>query len=318
MNKKISHPRGICYAFHRAGRHTQTHTKKYLVCLLLFAFCLLPAAYCFLPTSYSLLLTAYSCEASDSSPRVHFIDVGEGAATWIEVGDGRHILVDTGNVITGARVRTTLQEAGVERLETIIITHPHPDHMGGIFHLLPVMEVGRVLDNGQPIASLPSCDIYRWYVEAVRSRANYGVLNKGDRLQWGPVQIEILWPPSPTSTNWNSNALVIRLKINDKCILLMSDVGHSVEARLLAEKIDLKAEVLQVGHHGAPDASSEIFLRAVAPEWAIISVNSNNVRGYPSEDVLQKLRAVKAKVFLTSDNGTCTWGPGLDAVGSRK
>ncbi|MBW1965707.1 MAG: MBL fold metallo-hydrolase [Deltaproteobacteria bacterium] len=317
MNKKISHPGGICYAFHRAGRHTQTHTKKYLVCLLLFAFCLLPAAYCFLPTSYSLLLTAYSCEASDSSPRVHFIDAGEGAATWIEVGDGRHILVDTGNVITGARVRTTLQEAGVERLETIIITHPHPDHMGGIFHLLPVMEVGRVLDNGQPIAALPSCDIYRWYVEAVRSRANYGVLNKGDRLQWGSVQIEILWPPLPTSTNWNSNALVIRLKINDKCILLMSDVGHSVEARLLAEKIDLKAEALQVGHHGAPDASSEIFLRAVAPEWAIISVNSNNVRGYPSEDVLRKLLAVRAKVFLTSDNGTCTWEPGRDAVGSK-
>jgi competence protein ComEC len=305
MNKKNSHPGGICYAFHRAGRSAQIRKDIYLLsaCLLFFVFCLLPAAYC-------SLLTAHSCEASYSSPRVHFIDVGEGAATWIEVGDGRHILVDTGNVITGARVRTMLQKAGVERLETIIITHPHPDHMGGIFHLLPAMEVGRVLDNGQPIGALPSCDIYRWYVEAVRSRANYGVLNKGDRLQWGPVQIEILWPPSPTSTNWNSNALVIRLKINGKCILLMSDVGHSVEDRLLAEKIDLKAEVLQVGHHGAPDASSEIFLRAVAPEWAIISVNSNNVRGYPSEDVLQKLRVVRAKVFLTSDKGTCTWGPG--------
>ena len=299
MNQKISHPSTI-YRSYRAGRHTQIHTDIYLVCLLLFAFCLLPTAYC-------SLLTAHSCEASYSSPRVHFIDVGEGAATWIEVGDGRHILVDTGNVITGATVRTTLQEAGVERLETIIITHPHPDHIGGIFHLLPAMEVGRVLDNGQPIAALPSCDIYRWYVEAVRSRANYGVLKKGDRLQWGPVLIEVLWPFSPTSTNWNSNALVIRLKINGKYILLMSDVGHSVEAQLLAEKIDLKAEVLQVGHHGAPDASSEIFLRAVAPEWAVISVNSENVRGYPSEDVLRKLRAVRAKVFLTSDNGTCTW-----------
>ena len=296
MNNKISHPGGICYAFHRAGRSVQIRKDIYLVCLLLFAFCLLP--------------TPHPCEASYSSPRVHFIDVGEGAATWIEVGDGRHILVDTGNVITGATVRTTLQEAGVERLETIIITHPHPDHIGGIFHLLPAMEVGRVLDNGQPIPALPSCDIYRWYVEAVRSLANYGVLKKGDRLQWGPVLIEVLWPFSPTSTNWNSNALVIRLKINGKYILLMSDVGHSVEAQLLAEKIDLKAEVLQVGHHGAPDASSEIFLRAVAPEWAVISVNSENVRGYPSEDVLRKLRAVRAKVFLTSDNGTCTWEPG--------
>jgi competence protein ComEC len=245
-----------------------------IVCLLLFACC--------------LLLTAHSCEASAASARIHFLDVGEGAATWIEVGDGRHI----------------------QRLEAIIITHPHPDHMGGIFHLLPAMETAQVLDNGQPIGALPSCDIYRWYVEAVRSLANYGILKKGDRLQWGPVQIEVLWPPSPTSTNWNSNALVLRVRINGRCVLLMSDVGHGVEARLLTEKIDLNAEGMQVGHHGAPDASSERFLMAVAPKWAVISVNSKNVRGYPSEDVLRKLRAVGAKVFLTSDNGTCTWRPG--------
>jgi competence protein ComEC len=203
-----------------------------------------------------------------------------------------------------------LQEAGVKRLEAIIITHPHPDHMGGIFHLLPAMETAQVLDNGQPIGALPSCDLYRWYVEAVRSLANYGVLKKGDRLQWGPVKIEILWPPSPTSVNWNSNALVLCVRINGRCVLLMSDVGHGVEAQLLAQKIDWRAEGLQVGHHGAPDASSEIFLRAVAPRWAVISVNSENVRGYPSEDVLRKLRAVRAKVFLTSDNGTCTWEAG--------
>ena len=294
-SKKISRPGGICYAFHRAGNPTQIYTNI-IVCLLLFACC--------------LLLTAHSCEASAASARIHFLDIGEGAATWIEVGDGRHILVDTGNVITGARVRTTLQEAGVKRLEAIIITHPHPDHMGGIFHLLPAMETAQVLDNGQPISTLPSCDIYRWYVEAVRSLANYGVLKKGNRLQWGPVQIEVLWPPSPTSTNWNSNALVLRVRINGRCVLLMSDVGHGIEARLLSEKIDLNAEGMQAGHHGAPDASSERFLRAVAPKWAVISVNSENVRGYPSEDVLRKLRAVGAKVFLTSDNGTCTWRPG--------
>ena len=284
MNKKID--------------HRQIHIDINLACLfLVFACCLVVAI-------------AYSSKASYGSVRVHFLDVGEGAATWIEVGDGRHILVDTGNVITGARVRSTLEQAGVKRLEAIIITHPHPDHMGGIFHLLPSMQIGRILDNGQPIVALPSCDLYRWYVEAVRSRVNYGVLKKGDRLQLGPVLIEVLWPPSPTSSNWNSNALVIRLTVNGRRILLMSDVGYSVEDQLLAEKIDLKAEGMQVGHHGAQDASSKKFLRAVAPKWAVISVNSNNVRGYPSKDVLRRLHAIKAKIFLTSDNGSCTWEPG--------
>jgi len=284
-------------------RHIQKHTKRYPVHLLLTAFCLLPTACCLLPA-------AYSSAASHSTPRVHFMDVGEGAATWIEVGDGRHILVDTGNVVTGAGLLTMLQKAGVERLKAIIITHPHPDHMGGIFHLLPFLKVDRVLDNGQAIAKLPSCDIYRWYVEAVRGRANYGVLNKGDRLQYGPVNIEVLWPPSPTSKNWNDNALVILLDINHRRILLMSDAGYHVEAALLKEEIDLGAEVLQVGHHGAPDASSETFLKAVAPERAVISVNSNNVRGYPSKDVLERLSAAGADVLLTSDNGTWTWEGG--------
>jgi len=282
-------------------RRIQKHVKKYSIPLLLTAFCLLL-------TPYSLLPTPYSLASSYSPSRVHFIVVGEGAATWIEVGDGRHILVDTGNVITGARLLTMLQGAGVERLEAVIITHPHPDHMGGIFHLLPFLKVDRVLDNGQAIAALPSCDIYRWYVEAVRSRANYGVLSKGDRLQYGPVNIEVLWPPAPASGNWNSNALVIRLNIENTRILLMSDAGHHVEAALLKEEIDLKAEVLQVGHHGARDASSEKFLKAVAPERAVISVNSDNVRGYPSKDVLERLHATGTDVLLTSDNGTWTWG----------
>jgi competence protein ComEC len=295
-------------------RRTQKHTKKYLLhllptayCLLLTPYSLLPTAFCLLPTPYCLLPTPSSSASSYSPPHVHFMDVGEGSATWIEVGDGRHILVDTGNVITGARLLTMLQRAGVERLEAIIITHPHPDHIDKIFHLLPSLKVDRVLDNGQAIAALPSCDIYRWYVEAVRSRANYGVLSKGDRLHYGPVNIEVLWPPSPTSKNWNDNALVILLDINHRRILLMSDAGHHVEAALLKEKIDLRAEVLQVGHHGAHDASSEIFLKAVAPERAVISVNSNNVRGYPSKDVLERLRATGADVLLTSDNGTWTW-----------
>lgn len=249
---------------------------------------------------------------SPAVPRVHFLDVGKGAATWVEVGDGRHVLIDTGNVITGARVLAILGEAGVRRLEALIITHPHPDHMGGIFHLLRTIKADRILDNGQSIEAKPACDIYRWYVEAVRSRPDYSILKKGDHLEWGAVQMDVLWPSSLTGTNWNDNALVIVLNSGGEKVLLMSDISERVERQLIAEAVPLGSEILQVGHHGAANASSSPFLKVVTPNWAVISVNRGNVLGYPASETLERLRSFGAQVVLTGMAGNCTWSSGKD------
>jgi competence protein ComEC len=254
------------------------------------------------------LLTSVCC--AGSAVRIHFLDVGEGASTWIETGGGGNVLIDTGNVMTGAAVRTALDEAGVRKLDAVIITHPHPDHMGGIFHLLADLDIDHVFDNGQPITKLPSCDIYRWYVQAVRSHPNYGTLRAGDKRRFGQVELEVLWPSSPSSSNWNANALVIRINVENEQILLMSDVGVHIESELLGKGSGLKSTILLVGHHGAADASSEAFLRAVSPQWAVISVDQDNVRGYPSPLTLQRLEAVGAKVLATKTHGTCTWSSG--------
>lgn len=277
--------------------------------------------YCFAAIILLVLLSAVaalggqdpSTDAHD--PLVRFLDVGEGAATLIQTGNNKHILIDCGNVITGAQVLDVCRRAGVRELDALIITHPHADHMGGVFQLLSELKIKRVYDNGQPIPPNPPCDIYRWYREAVRSRKNYRVLRRGEHLSWPGVEIDVLWPGDVMDKNWNNNALVLRLQAGGRRLLLMSDAGRQVENALLRQLPgDLAAEVLQVGHHGAADASSAAFLRAVKPRLAVISINRHNIRGYPAPDTVRLLSQLKIKTFLTYRDGDFVF-PGKPASG---
>jgi competence protein ComEC len=251
--------------------------------------------YCFAAIIFLVLMpvtVAFSGDVSSAGAcysRVHFLDVGEGSATLIETENNKHILIDCGNVITGARVLDFCRRAGIKELDALIITHPHADHMGGVFQLLSELNIKRVYDNGQLIPAVPQGDIFRWYGEAVRHLKNYKILRQGDRLSWPGLVIDVLWPSQPLGKNWNGNALVLRIKAGSSRLLLMSDAGKRVEAALLAANVDLRAEVLQIGHHGAADASSPAFLRAVSPRLAVISVNKDNIRGYPAPETLHLL-----------------------------
>ncbi len=269
--------------------------------------------YCFAAIIFLVLLpatVAISGEVSSADirySRVHFLDVGEGSATLIETENNKHILIDCGNVITGSRVLDFCRRAGIKELDALIITHPHADHMGGVFQLLSELNIKRVYDNGQPIPAAPKCDIYRWYVEAVRYLKNYKILCQGDQLTWPGVVIDVFWPGRTLGKNWNDNALVLRIKAGSSRLLLMSDAGKRVEAALLAANVDLRAEVLQIGHHGAADASSPVFLRAVSPRLAVISVNKNNIRGYPAPETLHLLSRFGIRTILTYRDGDITF-----------
>ena len=233
---------------------------------------------------------------------VTFLDVGEGDAIFIETPQSDTILIDAGNPMTGSLIVDFLNRKGVNRLTSLFITHPHPDHMGGIFQILPRFDIGTIYDNGQPIADLPNNDLYRWYKESVRT-ANYKPVAAGDVFQYGNVTISVLWPKSAMSGNWNENSLVLKIVYGKTAFLLMGDANTFVEKALLNEAVDLKAQVLKVGHHGAQDATSREFLEAVAPAYAVISVNDRNVRGYPAVEVTKRLKNKGIKTFLTYRSG---------------
>ena len=234
---------------------------------------------------------------------VDFLDVGEGDAIHIQGPTGEHILIDTGNIITGHRIVHFLKQRGVHELTALIVTHPHPDHMSGVFTILENFPVKRIYDNGQKILLKKENDFYRWYVEYLRERPNYNVLNGKKNLQFGALKLEVLWPHEAVSRNWNANSIVLRVIYEKTSFLLMADAGRVVENELMQSNTNLKSDVIKIGHHGHSDASGKDFLKQISPRFAVISVNRDNIRGYPSQTVLDRLRNLGITTVVTSIEG---------------
>lgn len=246
------------------------------------------------------LFLADLCFALDDL-KIHFIDVGEGDAILIQAPNN-NALIDAGNLLSGYKLIRYLKKNNVGRLNYLIITHPHPDHMGGTFFIVPEFEINQIFDNGQDLGD--NEDIYRWYKRLVRSRENYRILKSGDRLNIDGIIINVLWPDKPNLTpSFNANSLVIKLKYKDFRCLVTGDFNNIGEKLLLEKGVDLKSNIIKLGHHGYFDATSRDFLEATSPKIAIISVDAQNIRGAPSESTLNLLKEKGIKVYRTDENG---------------
>lgn len=252
------------------------------------------------------LLLIFSAVYHASRPaglNIDFIDAGEGDSILIRTPHGKNILIDTGNLITGYKVLGYLRKRDVHSLDYLILTHPHPDHIGGVFIIAQMMKAAKIYDNGYDLGGATD-DLYRWYCELIRDRTEYAVLQAGDILKVDGVVLSLLWPYMDSGlSGFNENSLVIGLEYKGFRCLLMGDATIPVEKELLAKKKDLKADILKVGHHGHSDASSGEFLESVSPRIAIISVNKENIRGYPSKNVIRDLEALGIKVYRTDEDG---------------
>ena len=255
-----------------------------------------------------LWLLLYGSTALAVAPlEVTFLDVGEGEAVYIRTPDGKSLLVDAANPATAERIVRFLNSRGVDTLQAVLITHPHPDHMGGIFQLLSTFRVKRVYDNGQPIDDMPRCDIYRWYKERVRALPHYRRLGAGNTLRYGNVTVEVLWPVELKTGGWNQNSLVLKISYSGRVFLLMGDTDEKVEAALIERESSLEADVLKAGHHGSEGTLSERFLKEVLPSYTVISINRDNLRGYPSKKVLKRLDEMKITTLITYRDGNISF-----------
>jgi len=158
-----------------------------------------------------------------------------------------------------------------------------------------------------------TCAIYRWYEDLVRKRKNYAVLISGDTLTLGNLTLEVLWPPEvPTSSDFNAFSMVMMVRGDGFSCLLTGDLTASGERELLKRGVNLKADFLKVGHHGAKDATTDEFLGAVSPRIAVISVDEASVWGYPSGEVLERLEKAGVKMYRTDRDGDIVLKISLD------
>ncbi|MDP2924472.1 MAG: ComEC/Rec2 family competence protein [Candidatus Omnitrophota bacterium] len=245
---------------------------------------------------------SYLDEAKDA--KIHFIDVGEGDAILVETPDGKTILIDTGNLITGFRLIEYLKKHNIFHIDYLIFSHPHPDHIGGAFFVLQMLKVNKIYDNGQDLAEISkTSDLHRWYLKLVRNNNAYNVLQAGDTFLLDGISFKTLWPYRPLMfSDFNANSLVIMVEYLGFRCLLEGDLNPDAEGELLKTEGNLKVDVLKVTHHGGGNIVSDEFLKRVSPRTAIISVDKDNIKGYPSQELLQRLKNFKIIIYRTDIN----------------
>lgn len=253
--------------------------------------------------------------------RVHFIDIGQGDSALIEGPTGKRVLIDSGPSKSGDSLLAYLNALGVERLDLMINTHPHADHIGNAARLLNTLQVGVVLDSGwvHPIRA------YRDMLEAIEQRkVPLKIARKGRKIDiGGGAALQILAPEDPLIRNSrsdpNSNSIVFRLTYGAEQALFTGDAEEETEARLLRSPELLPASLLKVAHHGSSHASSDHFLSVVEPQIAVISCSEQNRYGHPAPETLSRLERRHARPWVTATQGTLvaeTSGEGWSLNGS--
>jgi beta-lactamase superfamily II metal-dependent hydrolase len=230
---------------------------------------------------------------------VHFIDVGQGDAILVEAGDA-DILVDGGP--SGSAVLSYLVGQNVPDIDLMVATHLHADHIGGLDEVLAQYDVREVWTNGATATS----QTYHDFTAAVSAEgAVERQIRRGYSTQFGGVTLTALHPVDPLTGDANGDSVVLRLSCGSVDVLLTGDATANSEANMLGDpSLNLDADVLKVGHHGSSTSTTDVFLDAVRPNDAIISVGAGNTYGHPTQATLDRLAAHGATVYRTDLNGT--------------
>lgn len=233
-----------------------------------------------------------------SSFQVHFIDVGQADSALV-ICDGHYMLIDGGNAGDSDLVYAYLERHGAERLDYMVASHAHEDHIGGLSGALNYAKVGTALCPVTEHSSKVFENMVKYLEEQGKSLT---VPAPGDRFSLGSAQVEILGPVKEYDDT-NDTSIVLRIDYGETSFLFTGDMETGAEEDLIQSGADLEATVLKVGHHGSDTSTGYQFLREVMPKYGVISVGEGNKYGHPSDEVLSRLRDAGTEVYRTDMQG---------------
>ena len=255
------------------------------------------------------------------------LDVGQGSSVLIRFPGEKIMLVDGGGFYDNTFdigkyvLAPYLRYERISRVDVVVLTHPHPDHLNGLIYILENFPVGEVWTN----EDLNESDIGKAFLRLIAEKK---IRQRQVSRRSGPIDIEgvrirLLNRPNESGgdedglsfDDINDNALIMRLTYKKVSFLLPSDISSGVEERLLRSKHDLKSQVLLVPHHGSRHSSSVALLESVAPSWAILSVGKDNFFRLPHPDTLARYDSCHIPIYRTDRHGAVTVstdGDGMD------
>lgn len=229
--------------------------------------------------------------------KVYFFDVGQ-ADSILVMNENQTMLIDAGNNEDGSLLVKNLKTLGIKKVDFLIGTHAHEDHIGGMDDIINNFEIGTIYMPKIQTNTKTFEDV----LDAVaKKELRIETPKVGDTFLIGQANCNIVAVDNEAK-ELNLSSIVINMKFNNLSYLFMGDAEKQVEEKILKNN-NLKANVLKVGHHGSNTSSSEKFLKSVAPEIAIISVEKGNTYGHPDTAVLKRLEKIGTKIYRTDEQG---------------
>lgn len=233
------------------------------------------------------------------------IDCGQ-ADSFLFEQNGAIALVDCGTTSTGKDVVEYLKEKNISHLDYVFATHPHDDHMGGMFDIITNFEVTNSVIPKVKKGQVTS----KWYLqlmtELVKQNHNIIYPKIGETYKLGEAIISVIGPIEEEPENLNNYSIILKISYGEMDILMTGDAEKKVEKDLIEAGTDLDVEILKIGHHGSDTSTSTEFLDATTPDYALISCKVGNKYNHPNESTLKELQKRNIKVFRTDENGNVT------------
>lgn len=234
---------------------------------------------------------------------VHFLDVGQGDAALIKCG-GQSMLIDAAENGKGTAIQYYLQKQGVEKLDYLLLTHPDSDHIGSADVIITKFDIDHVFMSNYEKAN----KTYQKVIQALDYKwLKWETPQVGSTFMLGSASCTILGPNGEYDDP-NNASIAVLIQNGENSFLFTGDAEKKAEEDIMEscrEKgLPLQAQVYQVGHHGSSTSSSEDFLDAVKPEYAVISCGKDNSYGHPHEEVLERFEQRGIQVYRTDEQGT--------------
>ena len=244
-----------------------------------------------------------STENPEGTLTLTMIDVGQADSFFFQQGDDT-ALVDCGTRSSGEDVVEYLKAQGITQIDYVFGTHPHDDHMGGMYDVITNFEIGKII--------IPEIDpkhgTTNWYLKLVDEIAtgDYEVefVELGTVYTLGDAEMKVIGPISDPGDNKNNYSTVLKVSFGEMDVIMTGDAETQVEKDILESGENIQAEILKLGHHGSDTSNSSEFLDEVNPIYALISCGVGNKYEHPIKEIMQRLKERDIDVYRTDENGT--------------
>ncbi len=264
---------------------------------LIFLLCLLAII------GYAFWSTYQQKQAQEKQLSLRVLDVQHGDCMLLTEPSGKTMMIDTGQSFAKSTIEQTLDELQIDTIDILILTHPHNDHIGSASWLMENYTIGEV----HQIPCGRDSDAYRTLQQTIADKQiNTVEIHAGDTFSFGQAACTYLGPLDPDPDDLNNASAVLRMQYGERTFLFMGDAKSDAESALMSEDLSaLRADVLKVGHH-ARNSTSSVFLKAVRPSYAIVSLDKPSAYDDADEqaEVFDAIEATGAKLYRTDENGT--------------